>query len=73
MLVLTRAPDGKVIIGNQERLGWEVVVDVLEIKDGRVKLGVTAPKHIPVYRDELYEHSMEYHDKRMRRERRKQH
>lgn len=49
MLVLSRRPGQSVIIGD------EIEVTVLEWKDGQVSLGITAPRHIPVHRREIYE------------------
>lgn len=47
MLVLTRRVGEKVVIGE------EVMLTVVSIKDGRVRLGVTAPRSIAVQREEL--------------------
>jgi len=47
MLVLSRK------IGDQIRIGEDVVVEVLEIRGGRVRLGITAPRALPVIRAEL--------------------
>lgn len=49
MLILARR-EGEAI-----RIGSEIVVTVLEVDGERVKLGVTAPRHISVLRQELYE------------------
>ncbi len=48
MLALTRKPKESIIIGN------EVEVTILEIKGDQVKIGINAPKTIPVYRKEIY-------------------
>ncbi len=37
------------------RIGSGIEVKVLEIRHGRVKLGFTAPKEVPVHRKEIYE------------------
>ncbi len=47
MLVVTRRPRQIV------RINENIVVEVLIIKDGSVKLGIVAPKDIPVMRGEL--------------------
>ncbi len=47
MLVLTRKTDQKVVIGP------DIVVTVLEIRGNRVRLGIEAPREIPVHRSEL--------------------
>jgi carbon storage regulator len=48
MLVLTRGLKQKIEIGNNL-----VTVTVLEVKGGRVRLGIEAPADIPVRRQEL--------------------
>ena len=49
MLVLTRKVDQSIMIGDHVRI---VVVDV---RGDQVKLGIDAPRHITVYRHEVYE------------------
>jgi carbon storage regulator len=50
MLILTRR------IGEIIRIGDDVTVTVLAVKDGgQVRLGVEAPKNIPVHREEIFE------------------
>ena len=51
MLVLTRKIGEDIVIG-KDRL---VTVKVINIQGSQVKLGITAPKHIPVHRDEIFE------------------
>lgn len=48
MLILTRRMGDSISIGNQIR------VVVLEIKGHQVRIGIQAPRSIPIYRDELY-------------------
>ena len=48
MLVLSRKPDQSLL------LGGEIKVTVLSIDGDRVKLGVTAPRHITVLREEIF-------------------
>ncbi len=48
MLILTRRVEEKIMIGD------EVTITVLGVKGGHVRLGVTAPKRIAVYREEIY-------------------
>jgi len=49
MLVLTRR------IGESLRIGDDVTVTVLGVKGNQVRLGVGAPKNIPVHREEIFE------------------
>lgn len=47
MLVLSRKLGEKIVINN------EVTLTVVEIVAGRVRLGIDAPRSVPVYRAEL--------------------
>lgn len=49
MLILTRRPDESI------RIGEEVTVVILGIQGNQVRLGVQAPKDIPVHREEVAE------------------
>lgn len=49
MLILTRKVEESITIGNR------ITVSVLEVKGSQVKLGINAPKDIPVNRTEVYE------------------
>lgn len=49
MLVLTRKP------GENIRIGTDVVVTVLGVRSGHVKIGIKAPRGVPVHREEVYE------------------
>jgi carbon storage regulator len=49
MLVLTRKLEEEI------RIGEQIVVRVLSVKDGQVKLGVEAPRSIRVLRGEVYQ------------------
>ncbi|MBN2420149.1 MAG: carbon storage regulator CsrA [Deltaproteobacteria bacterium] len=52
MLVLTRKIDESITIGHS------ITISVLEVKGNQVKLGVKAPKDIPINRTEVYEKIM---------------
>jgi len=49
VLTLTRKVGQKILIGN----GIEIVVR--EVRGRQVRLGITAPEGLPVYREELYQ------------------
>ena len=49
MLVLSRKEDQSIVIGG------EIVVSVVDIGRGRVQLGITAPPHMTVHREEIYQ------------------
>ena len=48
MLILTRR------VGETLMVGDEVTVTVLGVKGNQVRLGVNAPKHVAVHREEIY-------------------
>ena len=48
MLALTRKKGESIIINNN------IEISVLEIRGDQVKLGVKAPRQVPVYRKEVY-------------------
>ena len=49
MLVLTRKPGEQIVIGNNIRL------TVVSVGPGRVKIGIEAPDHVRVDRQEIFE------------------
>jgi len=49
MLILTRRTGETVMIGN------EVTLTVLGVKGNQVRIGINAPKSVPVHREEIYE------------------
>lgn len=48
MLALSRKQGEAIVVGN------DIEVTILEVKGDQVKIGINAPKSIPVYRKELY-------------------
>lgn len=48
MLVLSRRTNESIVIGG------EVVVTVLEIKGDQVRLGIRAPRHVTIHREEIH-------------------
>lgn len=48
MLALSRKTGESIVIGN------DVEITILEVKGEQVKVGINAPKSVPVYRKELY-------------------
>ncbi|GLI33523.1 carbon storage regulator CsrA [Desulforhabdus amnigena] len=49
MLVLTRKS------GESIRIGDDIEIVITEIDRKKVKIAIRSPKHIPIYRSELYE------------------
>jgi len=49
MLVLTRRTNQSIVIGE------DVVITVVEIRGEQVRLGISAPRHVSVYREEVLE------------------
>ena len=49
MLVLTRKPGQSIIIGDG------IEVQVLSVAGEKVRLGITAPRDVDIFRDEVYE------------------
>jgi carbon storage regulator len=48
MLILTRRAGERVVIGD------DVLVTVMEVSGQTVRLGITAPEHLPIYREEIW-------------------
>jgi carbon storage regulator len=50
VLVLARRLGEKIIAGQN----GEIEIQVVEIRPGRVRLGITAPDGVPIHREEVY-------------------
>jgi len=53
MLALSRKKDEAIMIGD------EIEIKVIEVKGDQVKIGINAPKSVPIYRSEVYEQIQE--------------
>jgi len=49
MLILNRKPEESLVIGDN------IIIRILDTRDGYTRLGVTAPGEIQVHRSEVYE------------------
>lgn len=49
MLVLSRQRDESIIIGDN------ITITIVDIRGDKVRLGIDAPKEVPVHRQEVYE------------------
>jgi len=49
MLVLSRKKNESIVINN------DITITVVEIRGDKVRLGIVAPKEVPVHRQEVYE------------------
>ena len=49
MLILTRKLGEKIAIGD------DITITLVEIRGTQIKLGIDAPKHIEIHRQEVYE------------------
>ena len=48
MLALSRKANESIVIGH------DVEITILEVKGDQVKIGINAPKSVPIYRKEIY-------------------
>lgn len=48
MLALSRKKNEALVINNN------IEITILEVKGDQVKIGITAPKEVPIYRKEVY-------------------
>lgn len=49
MLTITRRPGERIMIGE------DVVIEIVEVTGTTVRVGITAPRERPIYREELWE------------------
>ena len=49
MLVLSRQRDESIMIGD------DIEITIVDVRGEKVRLGITAPSHVPVHRKEVYE------------------
>ena len=49
MLILSRRA------GESLKIGADITVTVLGVRGSQIRIGVNAPRHVPVHREELYE------------------
>jgi carbon storage regulator len=49
VLIITRKPGEKIMLGD------DVVVHVMEIVGNSVRVGIQAPRSLPVYREEIWD------------------
>jgi len=49
MLALARKINQSIMIGN------DIEVTLLEIKGDQIKIGISAPKNVPIYRKEIFD------------------
>jgi carbon storage regulator len=52
MLVLSRKKDEKIVIGEGPN---KITLVVVEVRGDKVRLGIEAPREVPVHRHEVYE------------------
>jgi carbon storage regulator CsrA len=61
MLVLSRKSTESVVVGGPGRFEPTLKITVLEIKNGRVRLGFEAHASVPVHRSEVWEKIRDSH------------
>lgn len=49
MLIITRKPGERIMLGD------DVVVQIIEVSGSSVRIGITAPRSLPIYREEIWE------------------
>lgn len=49
MLILTRKVGEKIVIGD-----GDIVFEILNNKNGQVRVGISAPDHVSIHREEIF-------------------
>ena len=52
MLILTRNHQEKIVIGEGPDA---IVITILKVREGQVRVGIEAPRHISVHREEIFD------------------
>ena len=58
MLILTRRTGEAIYIGEEAA----ITVKILNVRGNQVRLGITAPKDLPVHREEIYQRIQDEHE-----------
>jgi carbon storage regulator len=61
MLVLSRKRDERILIGDN------IVITIVDIRGDKVRIGVEAPAHVPVHRQEIVE-ALQRHEAEQKRQ-----
>jgi carbon storage regulator len=59
MLILTRKVGQTVLVGD------DVTVTIVGMDGNQIRIGISAPKHVPIRREEIYERSRREHPIRL--------
>ncbi|MEG8945563.1 carbon storage regulator CsrA [Rosettibacter firmus] len=54
MLILTRKIDEEI------KIGPDITIKILSLSENQVKIGITAPNSVQIYRGEVYEKVIQY-------------
>lgn len=52
MLVLSRQRDERIVIGEGAS---QIVITIVDIRGDKVRIGIEAPREVPVHREEVYD------------------